>query len=107
MRPNTVSNEIKILWIRELEADLCELMQIEEMYPHPDDYPTTDPDLLMPEGHDGFYQLFLMAMIDDANEETILYQNDFQVFNESYKEARQWWARTHRAKKPVKITGLI
>lgn len=96
---------MKVQWIRELEADLAELMAIEEMYPN--EYPTVDPDLLMPEGFDSIYYLYLMAMIDDANEETVLYQNDFAVFNAAYKEARQRWMRTHHPKKPVKITGLI
>ena len=104
-RPNTISTEMKVKWIREVEADLMELMAIEELYPN--EYPTVDPDLLMPEGYDGIYPFYLMAMIDDANEETVLYQNDFMMFNVAYKEARQWWARTHRPKKPVRIKGLI
>ncbi len=105
VRPNTVPDTLKAQWIYELEADLSEMLRIEE--PPKNEYPDYDPDLIMPEGHDGIYPLYLMAMIDNANEETALYANDFAVFNRAYVEARQWWVRTHKAPKPIKITGLL
>lgn len=106
LRPNTISTDQKILWLYELEADLSELMMIWEA-PLPGNYPTDDPDLLMPKGHDQIYVLYLMAMIDNGNEETSLYANDFANFNQAYLEARQWWVRTHRPRKPTRITGLL
>ena len=106
LRPNTISDDQKILWLYELEADLSELMMIWEA-PLPGNYPTDDPDLLMPKGHDQIYVLYLMAMIDNGNEETGLYANDFANFNQAYLEARQWWVRTHRPRKPTLITGLL
>ena len=98
LRPNTISDDQKILWLYELEADLSELMMIWEA-PLPGNYPTDDPDLLMPKGHDQIYVLYLMAMIDNGN--------DFANFNQAYLEARQWWVRTHRPRKPRRITGLL
>lgn len=105
LRPNTIDEDLKILWLYELEADLAETLMIEEA-PRPN-YPDEDPELLMTKGHDQIYVLYLMAMIDNGNEETDLYANDFAVFNQAYLEARQWWVRTHRPRKPTRITGVL
>ena len=46
-------------------------------------------------------------MIDNANEETNLYQNDMMVANSAIKEARQWWWRNFapKSKKYVKLNS--
>ena len=104
LRPNTIDTAQKVTWLNNLEHDLAETLMVDE----PPIYTTstTNAVLLMPDGHNGFYQLYLMAMIDLGNEETTLYADDFAAFNEEYLSERQWWVRNHKPRKPTKIINL-
>ena len=105
VRPNTVDDVTKAAWLYDVEGDLSELLRLEEP-PRNVYLENPDTELLMPYGHDNFYTLYLMAMIDMANEESDLYNNDMAAFNQAYLEARQWWNRNHEPKKPpTQITG--
>lgn len=94
LRPNAIPDRHKADWLYKLDGELCELMYIEEAQDY--QWPEEDTELLMPYPHDDIYPLYLMAMIDNANEETALYQNDMTMFNGSYDSARKWWHRTHK-----------
>lgn len=106
LRPNAIPEDIKASWIYELEGEFAEMMRVEipaNQYPGGD----TETNLLMPYPRDNVYPLYLCAMIDNANEETNLYQNDMMVANSAIKEARQWWWRNFapKSKKYVKLNS--
>ncbi len=96
LRPNAVPDALKAAWIFELEADLAEMMEVDEPK---NTWPESDSVLLMPDGHNSMYYLYLMAMIDNANEETALYANDMAVAQNAIDEARAWWWKNHYTRK--------
>ena len=91
LRPNTIEDEQKAAWIYELEGKLAETRRA----PPPSRLWPDDQTLAFPPPCDNVYELYLCAMIDYANEETELYQNDIAVFNAAYSEAIAWWRRRH------------
>ena len=86
LRPNAIPEDIKASWVYELESEFAEMMKTEIDT-------DTEAELLMPSPKDNVYYLYLCAMIDIANEETNLYQNDMLVANSAIGEARKWWWR--------------
>lgn len=92
LRPNAIDQEQKVAWIMELEGKLAETMGVT---PPVQKWPEADMELLMPAPYDNIYELYLCAMIDAANMETALYENDYTIFNAAWNEARAWWRRTH------------
>lgn len=92
LRPNTLSDEVKVGYIFELEADFAEMMK----KPIPENtWPREDVKLLMPFPHDTTYVLYLCAKIDYAQEDTALYMNDKAVANNAISQARAWWRRNN------------
>jgi len=102
-RPNTMPVDFKLRHLNDLETDLCELLQITTPPVHKD----TEEELLFINGWCMFYPLYLMAMIDLENEEMDSYVNDLQAFNAAYKEARQYWMRTHIPKHQHGFLNLL
>ena len=96
LRPNTIEDEQKAAWIYELEGKLAEFRNA----PPPVQAWPADQTLALPPPVDNIYELYLCAMIDYANEETELYQNDSTVFNRAYAEAISYWRRKHRPGPP-------
>ena len=94
MRPNAVADVRKAEWLHSFDAENAEVMGYEQ---ETLDWPDTDPVLMMPAPHDIIYPLYLMAMIDNAQEETDLYLNDMAISNQALLEARAWWRRNHRS----------
>ena len=96
LRPNALSNDLKAMWVYDLEGEIAELMD-KDFVPNP--YPQdSEEDLLMPYPKDNIYYLYLMAMIDNALEDTGLYVNDMTIANAAIDEAKRWWRR-HNLKK--------
>lgn len=91
LRPNAINDEQKADWVWSLETDIADLIGA-DMKANP--FPA-DVDLTMPAPYDGIYSLYLMAMIDNYNQDSTLYANDMTMFNEAYGEARRWWRRHH------------
>lgn len=91
LRPNAIDDSIKADWVFEIEMEVAELMGVPYI---PNSYPK-DMELLMPEPKDNIYYLYLMAMIDNAIEDTQLYVNDMVIFNEAKSDAFKWWRRHH------------
>lgn len=46
--------------------------------------------------HDKLYYLYLIAMMDYANEEYDKYSNDYAVYNAAVDEFAKWWQRNYR-----------
>lgn len=100
LRPNAIPEETKAAWLYEVEGELAEMMDL----PDPENkWPEEDEELLMPYPKDGMYYLYLCAMIDLANEETNLYQNDMAIAQAAVNEARAWWWRNNYTRKPEMI----
>lgn len=49
--------------------------------------------------HDKLYYLYIIAMMDYANEEYDKYANDYAVYNAALEEFAKWWQRNYRYKK--------
>lgn len=92
MRPNTVSEETKAGWLYELEGRIAQVRHT----PQPARTWPVDCALSMPPPYDYVYERYLCAMIDLANQETDLYQNDAAFFEQTWAEATAWLNRTHR-----------
>lgn len=89
LRPNDIADEKKAEWVMEVERGIAEMMCVEapvNLYPE-------DMELLMPTPYDNIYELYLCAMIDFANQEGTLYQNDFMMYNSALAEAKAWYRR--------------
>lgn len=108
LRPNAIEEDMKIRWLMEFDETLSvELTGSGKTWSLPEALEDMkEEELFMPFPKDGIYPLHLMAMIDDANEETTLYANDMTVANEATNDARRWWWRTHEPYKHVEIKWL-
>ncbi|MBQ6552429.1 MAG: hypothetical protein IJL83_02265 [Clostridia bacterium] len=102
LRPNTIRDEFKAQWVRELECEVAEMIGAEMPV---FDYPK-DTELLMPAPHEYIYVYRLCAMIDQANEDTSLYANDMTVANNAFVAACAWWRRGHTPPDVKRIRGL-
>lgn len=101
LRPNAIERAMKVEWVQELNSQIAEFMgmdvpKIKEEDPAnlPNDF--LDEDLLLPAPYDSVYYLYLMAMINDGQEETSLYANDMTVFNNAMSQAKAWWRRNNK-----------
>lgn len=92
LRPNKISDERKARWLFELDADFAETM---ETVPLEFTFPCEDTELLMPYPHDDVYALYLQAMIDFAQQDMELYENDMAMANAAADAAKAWWRRHH------------
>jgi hypothetical protein len=98
LRPNAIPNDFKIRWCEELDGQVAEFIGEdvpEQLNTLAEDITeqTESRELLMPHPYEQIYVLYLMAMLNNGQEETNLYANDMAVFNEAFKEARAWWRR--------------
>ncbi len=90
-RPNTVTDDVKFSMLHELETSVAELMQVPvPLNPFP-----SDGDLLMGAPHDNIYKLYLMAMCDFEMQDAELYEADYAMFSNKYKNAAAAWRRSH------------
>lgn len=103
LRPNPISTESKVGWLNELNAQLSESMDVDI----PDKLTTESTDqLLMPFPYEQVYVLYLTAMIDNAQEEFALFNNDMAIYNQAMREALAWWRRHHKKNTINAIRGV-
>lgn len=94
-RPNLISEEQKVRWIYEVEAEFAELMGKKL----PDNRwmeSVDDIELLVPFPYDNVYELYLCAMIDNFHQESAAYANDLVVANAALDAAKAYWIRHNR-----------
>lgn len=98
-KPNAFSAEQKFQWLAELDgiiaADifLVDIKDIRELgYTYPEDM---DRELLVSYPHEGIYDAWLSAMIDQENGEYEKYQNTMQIYNERLSRYARWFGRTY------------
>ncbi len=92
LRPNDIPQGQKAQWLFTLEGEFAEMMGTtapENCFPE-------DKELLLPYPYDDAYELYLAAMIDNANQETTLYANDMAMANSAIERARSYYIRQNR-----------
>ena len=103
LRPNPISADTKVDYLNELNAQLAESMDVNM----PDKLTAqSTEELLMPYPYDRVYVDYLTAMIDNAQEEFALFNNDMMLFNQSIREALAWWRRHHKKESINAIRGV-
>lgn len=103
LRPNPISTDTKVDWLNELNAQLSEMMDV-DMPPALN--ANSAVELLMPRPYDSIYTYYLCAMIDNAQEEFNLFNNDMMLYNASMREALAWWRRHHKKNSINAIRGV-
>lgn len=107
IKPNSVSMELKIAWLNEIEG----LLYTEILLKHegeeremPEYDMDTDPDteLLVPTIYADLYLFWIMSKIDLQNMELDKYNNDRTLFNNAYDTFSDYWTRTHMPKTTVR-----
>jgi len=103
LRPNPISTEAKVGWLNELNAQIAESMDVNM----PDELTAESlEELLMPFPYEQVYVLYLTAMIDNAQEEFSLFNNDIVLYNTAIHEALAWWRRHHKKESINAIRGV-
>lgn len=103
LRPNAITAETKAGWVNELNAQVSEYMDTNMPPVLPVNSATQ---LLMPYPYDNIYVHYLCAMIDSAQEEFSLFNNDMAVYNNAIHEALNWWRRHHKKESINAIRGV-
>ena len=94
LRPNVLDDSQKAEWVYKLDCEIAELMkQDKPEFVWPD-----DSELLMPSPHDDIYPMYLVAMIDFFNQDTALYQNDMEMFQQALDDAKSFYRRHNNPK---------
>lgn len=97
LRPNKLSTVRKAEIMMELEARFAEMMGIScpTLMLTTDDETASvvDMELLMPDGHCECYSLYLAAMLDNYNQDSALYANDYAIANRAIADAMAWYRR--------------
>lgn len=100
LRPHAADEfTLSQLLFRGVEGDVADMFGVEAPE-NPNDgteAELTDTELLMPHPYDEVYTWYLCAMIDMANEETTLYQNDMEMYNAAWDRAASWYRRKTKA----------
>lgn len=92
LRPNDVPDALKAEWINNLDGDISEMYGI---YPPENTFPD-DKELLAFPPYEDIYVKYLCAMIDNANEEVPLYQNDMAIYMARFAEFKAAFRRKNR-----------
>lgn len=98
-RPNAFSSATKLKWISDLDGKIAAdvfLMGIEEIRQlqyKGEEGLLKEPLVSYP--HDDIYDLWLEARIDAANGEYNRYQNDMQLYNETFGNFVRWFASVY------------
>ena len=92
LRPNAIDDEMKARWVMQLEVEYAELMGV----PVPELLFPDDQTLLMTTPHDYSYVYYLSALVDNYNQDTALYNNDYAMANAAVDAAKSWYRRQHR-----------
>lgn len=98
IRPNTILDEQKAIWLMQLEGQVADVMEL----PAPENKWPDNQQLLMPQPYETIYQYFLCAMIDFVNLDMNMYAVDMAMFNSEFGNATAYWRRHNKKKNGVK-----
>ena len=100
LRPNKLSTPRKAEILMVLEHRIAEMMGAEahtiKVSVEDDTASVEDMELLLPDGHNECYHLYLAAQLDAYNQDSALYANDHAIANEAVADAMAWWRRENR-----------
>ena len=100
LRPNKLSTPRKAEILMVLEHRIAEMMGAEaptlKVSVEDDTASVEDMELLLPDGHNECYHLYLAAQLDAYNQDSALYANDHAIANESVADAMAGWRRENR-----------
>lgn len=100
MRPNKIPVVRKAEMLMALEGKFAEMMGVDApaltCSTDDDTASVEDMELLMPYPKDECYCLYLAARIDNENQDSELYGNDYAVANAAVADACAWYRRTHK-----------
>jgi hypothetical protein len=91
-RPSEMQEAEKLALLDRLEADIREMMELEDSTAAG----TSETVTLLDHPRDRVYVLWLCAMIDLYNHETDLLTLDMDLCQTELAEVRAWWRRCHR-----------
>jgi hypothetical protein len=108
MKPNSMSDKLKIAWLNEIEGLLHQEIILkhehtaeEAIAPHYDRDSDPGTVLLVPTVYAELYTYWIMSKIDLQNMEIDKYNNDRALFNASYETFSDYWTRTHM---PIQVS---
>lgn len=90
LRPNKLSTLRKAEILMVLEHRIAEMMGEEAPVLK------VSMELLLPDGHNECYHLYLAAQLDAYNQDSALYANDHAIANDAVADAMAWWRRENR-----------
>ena len=100
LRPNKLSPPRKAEILMVLEHRIAEMMGAEaptlKVSVEDDTASVEDMELLLPDGHNECYHLYLAAQFDAYNQDSALYANDYALANRAVENAMAWWRRNNR-----------
>jgi hypothetical protein len=101
LKPNQISDDIKVRWISVLEGKIIdeiilthELSEIVEF----NGYTINDMDteLLVPDTYADVYIYYIEAMIDETNMESARYASSMQMFNSAWQDYANYYNRNNK-----------
>ena len=102
MKPNMMKTAVKVRFINEIEGKIhAEILMkhehtdAEEVCPHYDN--NTDPgtELLVKAPYDMLYVYWIMARIDQLNQEMDKFNDDYALFDNAWNNFGDYWIREH------------
>lgn len=114
-KPNVFTDEMKAQWLMELDgAIFTEVLrgrtapalpgEEEELREPPRAYPEdAQVPLLVTAPYDNLYGLYVEAMIDRYNQETMLYNSSAILFDQAMDAFRKQYHRTHEPPAPDRV----
>ena len=95
-RPHVYSDEVLCRWLSDIEGKIHhEIFEKEEPFQPITPVDDSDRELLAYEPYTNVYVLYLYAMIEFANCETVKYMNASAMFNAEYSGLEADWRRNH------------
>ena len=102
MKPKMMSRKLKIKYLQEIEQlihteILMKHVHAEEQETKPAYSEDSDPgtELIVPDPYSMVYVHWLMAKIDEMNQEDLRYNIDRAKFEQEYMTMQDWWNRTY------------
>lgn len=101
-KPNSCEENTLFAWVARLENMICAeiLKEPPRALQYPEDMNAV---LCAPQAYERIYLEYVFAMIDFQNQEFSAYQNEMELFNESFDSYSKWYLRNHIPKTNEKV----
>lgn len=92
LRPNDVPDELKVDALMRLDTELADLIDSDSHLAG------DDTELIVPFPYDALYISFMKAYIDNAQEDSELYANDYAEYIADENKFKAWYSRNFQRK---------